>query len=731
MGKAARLKRERQRAAAPPPVGKRRPSQERMKLVWAASGAIVVVIGIVVGVLLATRSSPKAPPPANPSAADQGAPASLVKAADAVNFHPTTEAGVGQIESQPASAAKPSTNGSLLPVGSKAPAFTLKTPAGQKVGLSGLQGKAVLLEFFATWCPHCNAEAPHLRTPVRVAAEEQLRVRLDQRRRRGRGERLRVPPLLRLRVPGGARSRRPDGKLQRRPRVGRAGVDCVPGGGLPHLLRPRSEGADRLALRRRAAGCASPSGAGGRGRAWLGRFPSSDSRSGSAQRESGSSPEPRNWPTSSTSEPRSRRTRSCRAGWRRRSPTRFRWSRSWSGSTSRSACWCVRRRSLACALMVVFIVAQSQAWARGLTLDCGCFGALAQQKVGLASVLRDAALGLPEPRPRRLAGAARLDRRPSARQDRSVQTARVSALPVADAAVPISGLTGSWNVVPGVLALCGLALALFLQAFVRLRRRGRTDHAPWTRARTVSRRTGARRAAARLAARCRRRRLPALGSHAPARADRRRRSAHCSSRRFAGRCSSSSCRRRSSGRWPGSGGCDRRSPSCSGPESASRSGRSTLGSWHVPAAYDYVLEHQTVHDLEHLSFTVAGLLVWTQLVDPARRGALSPARRLGLAAVLFSCGLALADTLVFSFHTLYPSYASHGERLFGIGPLLDQQLAGVVMMVEQLASLGLCCAFLVRLWRARSTPDRRADGGTTDVSSRGRSSTTPAKGDLR
>jgi uncharacterized membrane protein YphA (DoxX/SURF4 family) len=48
-----------------------------------------------------------------------------------------------------------------------------------------------------------------------------------------------------------------------------------------------------------------------------------------------------------------------------------------------------------CVLMVAFLVAQSQAWARGLSLDCGCFGSLTHEQVGLATILRDVALGLP------------------------------------------------------------------------------------------------------------------------------------------------------------------------------------------------------------------------------------------------------------------------------------------------------------------------------------------------
>jgi uncharacterized membrane protein YphA (DoxX/SURF4 family) len=48
------------------------------------------------------------------------------------------------------------------------------------------------------------------------------------------------------------------------------------------------------------------------------------------------------------------------------------------------------------ALMLVFIVGISQAWARGLSIDCGCFGGGGQVAPGTASylpeILRDAAL---------------------------------------------------------------------------------------------------------------------------------------------------------------------------------------------------------------------------------------------------------------------------------------------------------------------------------------------------
>jgi peroxiredoxin len=164
MGRASRIKQERRASAAkPPPVGKHRVRAGQQRLVWLATGGLAVIVVAVVAILLTNRSSPSVPPPAAATASDKNAPASLVQAADQVGFHPTTEAGVGEIESKPASAAQPPENPDLLAVGSTAPGFTLETPQGQKVSLAQYRGKAVLLEFFATWCPHCNAEAPHLR----------------------------------------------------------------------------------------------------------------------------------------------------------------------------------------------------------------------------------------------------------------------------------------------------------------------------------------------------------------------------------------------------------------------------------------------------------------------------------------------------------------------------------------------------------------------------------------
>jgi len=113
-----------------------------------------------------------------------------------------------------------------------------------------------------------------------------------------------------------------------------------------------------------------------------------------------------------------------------------------------------------------------------------------------------------------------------------------------------------------------------------------------------------------------------------------------------------------------------------------------IAAWHIPAVYDYALGHQRVHDLEHLSFLTVGLLAWTVLVDPMRRRRLSPGQRMAFAGALFLAGQLLADVLFFASGPLYATYAAQPARLFGISAASDQQFASLVMMGEQLVTLG-------------------------------------------
>ncbi|WML47139.1 redoxin domain-containing protein [Neobacillus sp. PS3-34] len=70
-----------------------------------------------------------------------------------------------QIQSEEASTTSkdiPGTKITSLDVGTPAPDFELSTLSGEKIKLSELRGEKVILNFWATWCPPCKAEMPHM-----------------------------------------------------------------------------------------------------------------------------------------------------------------------------------------------------------------------------------------------------------------------------------------------------------------------------------------------------------------------------------------------------------------------------------------------------------------------------------------------------------------------------------------------------------------------------------------
>ncbi len=59
-------------------------------------------------------------------------------------------------------------------VGNVAPDFTLTNMQGEKVSLSQLRGKVVILNFWATWCPPCREEMPSMEQLYRDFKEKGL-----------------------------------------------------------------------------------------------------------------------------------------------------------------------------------------------------------------------------------------------------------------------------------------------------------------------------------------------------------------------------------------------------------------------------------------------------------------------------------------------------------------------------------------------------------------------------
>jgi putative membrane protein len=255
--------------------------------------------------------------------------------------------------------------------------------------------------------------------------------------------------------------------------------------------------------------------------------------------------------------------------------------------------------------------------------------------------------------------------------------------------VPIAHLSASWETPPTVLIGVGLALVLFAQAFVRLRRR-KPDHAPWSRTLLFA-------AGLTLL-------VVPLVSPLDHVGDEELLSAHMLQHVLIGDAAPALLVVAVRGPLlffllP---------PSVLRPLASFRPLRSFLSvllrplvslglwsvaflGWHVPAAYDYAAAHPLVHDLEHLSFVVAGTLAWAQLVDPARHGRLRRPQRVFFALAMLAVSQPLVDALLFT-GPAYPRYVG----AHGLSALTDQRLAGVVMMTEQLLSLGICVALL--LW---------------------------------
>jgi cytochrome c oxidase assembly factor CtaG len=133
---------------------------------------------------------------------------------------------------------------------------------------------------------------------------------------------------------------------------------------------------------------------------------------------------------------------------------------------------------------------------------------------------------------------------------------------------------------------------------------------------------------------------------------------------------------------------------------ASIVGGIALWVWHMPALYQRTLESDLVHSAQHITFLITALLFWWAIIY-GRRGRRSYGAS---AAYLFITAIhtsILGALMTLSQSLWYPVYADRTDA-WGLTPLEDQQLAGLVMWVPcGLVYLGVALA-LFALWLRES-----------------------------
>ena len=119
--------------------------------------------------------------------------------------------------------------------------------------------------------------------------------------------------------------------------------------------------------------------------------------------------------------------------------------------------------------------------------------------------------------------------------------------------------------------------------------------------------------------------------------------------------------------------------------------------WHLPILYEAALRHPGVHALQHAMFLGFGINMWMCLFGPLPMPKwFGNFAKLCYIVAVRLAGTVLGNVFLWSGTVFYPYYL-HGDAVWHVSPLADQNIAGAVMMVEEsFLTLGLLCWLFLR-----------------------------------
>jgi putative membrane protein len=128
--------------------------------------------------------------------------------------------------------------------------------------------------------------------------------------------------------------------------------------------------------------------------------------------------------------------------------------------------------------------------------------------------------------------------------------------------------------------------------------------------------------------------------------------------------------------------------------------------WHLPPMYNMAMADHPVHIGQHLMFLISATLMWWPLMSPlpelprlAYPGQMLYCFLMSIPMSIVAIYIALAD------HVLYPAYSA-APRLWGITPLADQQIGGLIMWVPGGLFFYLVMTVVFFRWSAAGTDHR-------------------------
>ena len=131
-----------------------------------------------------------------------------------------------------------------------------------------------------------------------------------------------------------------------------------------------------------------------------------------------------------------------------------------------------------------------------------------------------------------------------------------------------------------------------------------------------------------------------------------------------------------------------------------------LYGWHLAFMFEAACRHDLIHALQHESFLAGAMLVWWPALEPDRARLRGELWKIGHILGARLAGMFLGMAFIVMSSPAYAGFYGDRARDHGLRPLLDQQIAGGLMLGIDVLTMLFALGFF--FWQSAAEHDRRA-----------------------